>query len=166
MHATYKPTHMYSYMKHIWIIYSDTYMTYMKLEHFIYVVIYESYMTHICYLYVAMYVNIYEFHMTLVCRNIYVLYVTCMLHISQLIFIHTWNIIWIIYSDIYGLYMTYMKWGHFIYVVIYDTYMPFICSHVCQNIWILYDTCMSRYMCHCDTHATRQLICIHIWNIC
>ena len=57
-----------------------TYMTYMKLGHFIYVVIYESYMTHICHLYVVIYVKIYEFYMTLVCRDICVIYVTYMLH--------------------------------------------------------------------------------------
>ena len=56
-------------------------MTYMKLGHFIYVVMYKSYMPHICYLYVVIYVKIYEFYMALVCRDICVIYVACMSHV-------------------------------------------------------------------------------------
>jgi len=42
-----------------------------------YVVIYESYVTHICSLHVAIYVKIYEFCTTLVCQDICDMHATC-----------------------------------------------------------------------------------------
>ena len=129
-------TYMSTYMsKNIWciyvyicVIYMVTYMTYMKLGHFIYVVMYESYMTHICHLYVVIYVKIYDFYMALVC-HICDMHLTCMTTYMYTYMQH----IWITYSDIYSADVplrTYTLTHWLVLPVIFKIFLPGnFCSH-------------------------------------